>query len=409
MILETNPHNPRTISKAAYEKLKASIERNPDGLTANKIAYKDGIIISGNQRYRALTELGLEHKKEWFKDLSGWTPEQIDEWIIQSNISAGEWDWDILANEWEQTDLEEWGVDTSQEWDNKKDLPEDIDEIPEVKTPISKLGDLWLLGNHRVLCGDSTDKTTVELLMDGKKADMVFTSPPYNSGDVAMRGGGQFTFGKSGSKTLYENYSDNKTPDEYFDFCIAILQRINEIVEEKHSVFWNVSYNANSRDDYGKIIFSDKNPFRVKETIIWCKSVALPITSEGIFSRNSELIFLLSTQDKYLTNQKIGQKSVYWNTWNINSSGSQSGEHKACFPVSLPAKAIEDFTLKDHKVFDPFIGSGSTLIACEQTERLCYGLELDPLYVDVICKRWQTLTGQMPVLESSGEAHDFMV
>ena len=123
MILETNPHNPRTISKDSYEKLKASIERNPDGLTANKIAYKDGIIISGNQRYRALTELGLEHKKEWFKDLSGWTQEQIDEWIIQSNISAGEWDWDILANEWEQTDLEEWGVDIPQQIDDD-DKPE---------------------------------------------------------------------------------------------------------------------------------------------------------------------------------------------------------------------------------------------------------------------------------------------
>ncbi len=116
MILETNPHNPRTISKDSYEKLKASIERNPDGLTANKIAYKDGIIISGNQRYRAILELGLTIKPEWLKDLSGWTQEQIDEWVIQSNISAGEWDWDILANEWEQTDLEEWGIDKPQEW-----------------------------------------------------------------------------------------------------------------------------------------------------------------------------------------------------------------------------------------------------------------------------------------------------
>ncbi len=121
MILETNPHNPRTISKDSYEKLKASIERNPDGLTANKIAYKDGIIISGNQRYRAILELGLTIKPEWLKDLSGWTQEQIDEWIIQSNISAGEWDWDILANEWEQTDLEEWGLDSPSEWDDETD------------------------------------------------------------------------------------------------------------------------------------------------------------------------------------------------------------------------------------------------------------------------------------------------
>ena len=103
-----NPQNPRTVSKDSYEKLKASIE---------------GIIISGNQRYRAILELGLTIKPEWLKDLSGWTQEQIDEWIIQSNISAGEWDWDILANEWEQTDLEEWGVDIPQQIDDD-DKPE---------------------------------------------------------------------------------------------------------------------------------------------------------------------------------------------------------------------------------------------------------------------------------------------
>lgn len=116
MRLTTNPNNPRTISKDKFEKLKRSLERNPDGLTANKIAHKDGIIISGNQRYRALIELDIEMKPEWFKDLSGWTQEQIDEWIIQSNISAGEWDWDMLANEWESTELEEWGIDLRNEW-----------------------------------------------------------------------------------------------------------------------------------------------------------------------------------------------------------------------------------------------------------------------------------------------------
>lgn len=180
MNLQTNKDNPRTITADAYDKLKRSIERNPDGLTANKIAHKDGIIISGNQRYRAIQELKLDMKPEWFKDLSGWTQQQIDEWVIQSNISAGEWDWDELANSWDADALLEWGIDMPDEWGDTKELPDDIDDIPTTpKTPITKLGDLWLLGNHRVLCGDSTDKTTVERLMDGKKADMVFTDPPY--------------------------------------------------------------------------------------------------------------------------------------------------------------------------------------------------------------------------------------
>lgn len=125
MKLQTNPNNPRTISKDKFQKLKRSIERNPDGLTAFKIAHKDGVIISGNQRYRALQELGIPMKPEWFKDLSGWTEDQITEWVIQSNISAGEWDWDALANEWDENLLEEWGLEINE----KIDKMEDGDEI----------------------------------------------------------------------------------------------------------------------------------------------------------------------------------------------------------------------------------------------------------------------------------------
>ena len=356
MILETNPHNPRTISKDAYEKLKASIERNPDGLTANKIAYKDGIIISGNQRYRALTELGLEHKKEWFKDLSGWTPEQIDEWIIQSNISAGEWDWDILANEWEQTDLEEWGVDTSQEWDNKKDLPEDIDDIPEVKTPVSKLGDLWLLDGHRVLCGDSTDKATVEKLMAGKKADMVFTDPPYG-----------MNYSGRGKETSNKILGDNIDP----------------------TIFYNIGSEISERYVWGRIenyVHLENKP---RDTIIWKKN---NFGMGSGYRGQYECCF-------YFGDFKGSDSDV----WEIPKDTNY--EHPTQKPVALCIRAIKNSNPK--LIIDYFLGSGSTLIACEQTERLCYGLELDPLYVDVICKRWQTLTGQMPILESTGETHDF--
>ena len=392
MELQTNPHNPRTISKDAYEKLKRSIERNPDGLTANKIAYKDGIIISGNQRYRAILELGLTIKPEWLKDLSGWTQEQIDEWVIQSNISAGEWDWDILANEWEQTDLEEWGVDTSQEWDNKKDLPEDIDEIPEVKTPISKLGDLWLLGNHRVLCGDSTDKTTVELLMDGKKADMVFTSPPYN-GDTHL------DYGKGKNKKLYDNDTDQWTREEYIAFCHKSLSLLFDATEG--FIFWNVMYNAKSRKEYIEAIY----PYieSLWETVVW-KKTGMPL-SNGL-TRNYEFVFVFKNGNRKHLSSEFKTES---NLWDISNIGSQDKQNiRACFPVALPIKGIELASEKQESVLDPFLGSGSTLIACEQTDRTCYGLELDPHYVDVICKRWQTLTGEQPILQKTQKPRDFI-
>lgn len=399
MELQTNPHNPRTISKDAYEKLKRSIERNPDGLTANKIAYKDGIIISGNQRYRAILELGLTIKPEWFKDLSGWTQEQIDEWVIQSNISAGEWDWDILANEWEQTDLEEWGVDTSQEWDNKKDLPEDIDEIPEVKTPISKLGDLWLLGNHRVLCGDSTDKTTVELLMDGKKADMVFTDPPYS---VSYAAKNNFLNGlDKGNRNQKEIENDHMSTKETME---TIWKPAFKLMLDACSDSCSYYMTAPQGGDQMMMMMSLVDVgWQVKHELIWLKNNHVLGRSDYNY-KHEPILYGWKQKGKHVFYGDGKDKSV----WEIDKPSS-SKEHPTMKPVELMVKAISNSSKSGQSVLDVFLGSGSTLIACEQTDRTCYGLELDPHYVDVICKRWQTLTGQMPILESSGEAHDFMV
>ena len=315
------------------------------------------------------------------------------ELALADNASAKaniNWDFETINFDWNETEIKEWGLEIPDF--EVLEAEEDDFAVPDGGTQTDiVLGDLFEIGEHRLLCGDSTDSDQVAKLMNGQKADMVFTSPPYNSGDVAMRGGGKFAFGKTGAKTLYENYKDDKTPQEYFDFCISILNNISLIVNELHSIFWNVSYNANSRDDYGKIVFSDVNPFRVKETIIWNKGVAIPITSEGILSRNSEFIFLMSNGNKYLTNQKIGEHSVYWNTWNISSSGSQKNEHKACFPVELPFKAIEDFSKSDSIIYEPFMGSGTTMVASHQLKRKCYGVELDAKYCQVIVDRMKKL------------------
>lgn len=381
MELQTNPHNPRTISKDAYEKLKRSIERNPDGLTANKIAHKDGIIISGNQRYRAILELGLTIKPEWLKDLSGWTQEQIDEWVIQSNISAGEWDWDILANEWEADNLIDWGIDMPDDWGETKELPEDIDEIPEVKTPVSKLGDLWLLNGHRVLCGDSTDKTTVERLMDGKKADMVFTDPPYG--------------------IEFQSNFRKKTPQFAKIQNDEITLDITEPLEQTMSDNC-VAYICTRWDLYPQWFQQIQQILQIKNCIVWYKRGGGLGDLEHSYSPNHEFI-IVGHKGK---NPLQGKRDA--DVWEITRDGFNDYEHPTQKPIALPAFAIEHHSKQNDLILDLFLGSGSTLIACEQTNRICYGIELDPLYVDVICKRWQTLTGQMPILESTGETHDFI-
>lgn len=387
MKLTTNPENPRTISKDSYEKLKRSIERNPDGLTANKIAHKDGIIISGNQRYRALQELGLEMKPEWFKDLSGWTDEQITEWVIQSNISAGEWDWDILANEWDAEQLEEWGVDIDKAW-TTTELPDSIDDIPQApKKPVSKLGDLWLLGEHRVLCGDSTDKVTVEILMEGKKADMLFTDPPYG----VDYEGGHFHSGDVNIKRKREKLSGDTTTDLY----APMVEIACEFVDGPCYTFFAGTKSL-------ALIQALDTQAEIHAMLIWHKTNATYAAMNSQYKQRHEPF--LYWKPKGCTLRWTGASTE--NTlWELKKDG-KNDFHPTQKPVELVVKAINNHSAKT--VLDLFLGSGSTLIACEQTDRTCYGLELDPQYVDVICKRWQTLTGNLPVLESTGEAHDFI-
>jgi DNA modification methylase len=401
--IKPNPNNPRIIKDDKFKKLVKSIQDFPQMLELRPIVIdENNIVLGGNMRLKACIEAGL--KDVPVKQAKELTEEQKKEFIVKDNVGYGEWDWDDLANNWDAEELVEWGLDIPNFDAKVLEADEDDFAAPEggIETDIL-LGDLFEIGEHRLLCGDSTDSDQVAKLMNGQKIDLVFTSPPYNSGDVAMRGGGNFAFGKTGAKTLYENFKDDKTPEEYFDFCINILNNISLYVNELHSIFWNVSYNANSRDNYGKIVFSDINPFSVKETIIWNKGVAIPITSEGILSRNSEFIFLMSKGQKYLTNQKIGENSVYWNTWNISSSGSQKNEHKACFPVELPFKAIEDFSKLDSLIYEPFMGSGTTMVASHQLKRNCYGIELDPKYCQVIVDRMKKLDPSL-VIKKNGVA-----
>lgn len=270
-------------------------------------------------------------------------------------------------------------------------------DIPELQQKTkTKQGDIYQLGEHYLLCGDATKRSDIEKLMNGEKINIVFTSPPYNSKNQGMK------YDYYGEKrNFYRSKNDNKSKSDYFSFCIKVLKNISLFVENTHSIFWNVIYNANSRDDYGKIIFSNENPFQVKETIIWDKGNGFPSASQGILSRVCELIFLLSMKKKYLTNQ--AKDEVSWNVWRITANGAQIENHNACFPVGLPEKALKDFGFKGCICFDPFLGSGSTLIACEKTNRICYGIEIDPFYTDIIIQRYVDYTNNDKVIKNGEE------
>ena len=245
------------------------------------------------------------------------------------------------------------------------------DEAPEVDDdaePIAKLGDIWQLGRHRLMCGNSTDKATVELLMDGKKADMVFTDPPY---------GYEY---QSNMRTKSKKFDVLKNDDKILDFMPAIKGVVNGFVFI--CTTWKVL-------DKWLPLFAKY--YDLTNMIIWDKGGGGIGDLEHTFLTDFEII-LCSNNSAKITGKRIGS------VWSIPKDNANDYVHATQKPVRLSATAIENTTNDDSIVLDVFGGSGSTLIACEQLNRTCYMMELDPKYCDVIIKRWETLTGEKAAL-----------
>lgn len=272
------------------------------------------------------------------------------------------------------------------------------DEIPDVPDePITRTGDLWICGRHKVLCGDSTKAEDVARVMGGEKFEIMITSPPYRSGD-----GGYKSDYHGKVKKFYISGIDKRSEGDYIEFCNAVLRiAANETASEKTPVVWNVMYTAQSRMAYGCVVFGDGQPFTVKETICWDKGNGFPSASRGILSRNWELVFVLSLGGDYYTTQ--GENEVRWGKWDIGRPVKQEEELGAVYPVELAARALRNFSKRGVVCYDPFLGSGTTLIAAEQLGRRCYGIEICEKYVDVVLQRWYNLTGKDPIREDGAK------
>jgi len=385
-----NPSNPRIIKDDKFKKLVKSIQEFPQMLELRPIVV-DGnmVVLGGNMRLKACIAAGLKEVPIIVADQL--TDAQKGEFIIKDNVGFGEWDWDLLANEWDVETLQDWGLELPFDNTPVLEAEEDDYEAPsEINTDVV-LGDLIEIGNHRLLCGDSTDSDAVARLMDGQKADMVFTSPPYNANTKAGQGD---IFNKKKSVKLYsDGYSDNLESSDYVNFASSVLN--NCFLFTDGHIFWNVSYNANSRFEYIQQI---QNHLQyLIEQICWKKSSTIPF--KGSLMRDWEPIYVFSTNGNML-----GLDSVHSNHWEVNNTNSQQDNHKACFPVELPSRAIR---LNDsYKViFEPFTGSGSTMVAAQQLNRKCYGMELDPKYCQVIIDRMHKLDPSLEI-KINGKPYD---
>lgn len=375
--LKINPDNPRIIRDEEYLILLNSVKTSPWMLEVNSIKIdKDFTVLAGNQRVKACRELKM--KEVFVTNLGHLTKEQQQEYIIKDNKHYGEWNYSMLS-EWDNEQLKEWGIEGLEE-EEIKGLIED-DYIPEVKESKVKRGDIWQLGEHRIMCGDSTSSDDVAKLMNGEKADISFTSPPYNAGKN-IRG------------YFYENDNDNKSNEDYIKFLYDFT--INTIKYSKFS-FVNIQMLEGNKTDIIEYQYKLKN--YLKDILIWNKNIAPPHINKGTFATKWEYVLSFSENKKgrAFPCSWQGKFTNVIETENA-SANNYANIHKATFPISFPSWIIEKMDFAK-SVLDVFMGTGTTLIAAEKLNRKCYGMELDQKYCDVIIERWEQFTGQTAVKE----------
>jgi len=398
--IKPNPNNPRVIKDEQFERLKQSIIDFPEMLRLRPIVIdENNVILGGNMRYHALLDMG--ETDVLCVVAEGLTEEQKKEFIIKDNVGYGEWDWNVLANEWDTEKLIDWGLEIPSYEMPSPEAEDDDYEIPdEIKTTI-KYGDIIEIGRHRLMCGDSTKKDDVEKLMNGEKADMVFTSPPYNANT-------QIGFTKKGgvglkTSDLYkENQLDNKTSQDYIQFNTDIFNTIKTIASNDLVILYNINYNRNSPDDYIDVVNEGRNVFNLVETIIWEKSMAISLAGDNL-TRIFEFIFVFYNGNDKPKLNKTHTNECIKNLWDISNIGANNEHHKACFPVKLVEKGINVYAKENALIYEPFTGSGSTMVACHQLNRTCYGMELDPKYCQVIVDRMKKLDDSIVVKINGGE------
>lgn len=417
--LKELPGNPRTIKKDQFEKLKTSIKDNADYFEARPIILSDRtgelVILAGNQRYKAAKAIGLKEVPTIL--LPNLTEEREKEIIIRDNVENGDWDWDALANEWDASMLDIWGVDLPTSLKPQLEIIEDEVPDPETDKPAkSKLGEIYQLGDHRLMVGDSTKAEQVAELMDGEQADLLVTDPPYNVDYANNKASVMKTLHhRTDGKTISnDNFKDDS---EFQQFLIDSLGNANDVLKDGGVFYiWHAGSQAFSFWEATHQI-----GWTVREILNWVKD-RLSMGRQDyqwqhepclygwkggaghyfIDLRNLTTVFDDEKPLDELTRKELKElvanyRQAVPTTIIREPKPSKSEEHPTMKPVRLIAKLIGNSSREGERVLDIFGGSGTTMIACEQLNRICYMMELDPHYADVIIERWEKFTGQKAV------------
>lgn len=367
--LKINPKNPRRISKEQASHLENLI--NTFGLIDRPIVNTDMVIIGGHQRIKIL-------KKQKVKEVECWLPsrqlddQEVDRLCLGLNLNQGEWDWDILADQWDHIDLLNWGF-TEEQLIGKLDVTEsalleedDVLEPCKDQDAITQIGDVYELGDHRLLCGSATDILDMKKLANNISVDLIITDPPYNVDYVGKT--------KDALKIQNDSMSDSK----FYQFLYDSYVNMFAICKEGSSIY---VFHADTEGMNFRKAFKDAG-FKLSECLMWLK--------------NS---MVMGRQDYHWKHEPIlyGWKEGKAHTWYSDRTQTtvlefdrpaRSEEHPTMKPLALIGYLMKNSSKKADYILDPFLGSGSTLIAAEQLGRKCIGIELSPAYCDVIVNRW---------------------
>ena len=362
--LKYNPNNPRRIAPAQLERLKKSIKDFPEMMEPRPMVYDPATmqVLGGNQRLAAIKSLDMTDIPDtWAVPASALTDAQKKEFILKDNIPLGEWDFAVLESDFAEFELGEIGIEVPDGFgsDDPEATEDDYEQPEQIDTDI-KLGDLFSLRKdgkeiHRLLCGDATKKEDVDRLMDGAKADMVFTDPPYGLGGYGGRNNMRLQ-NDDGDDDLIKSFYNlplYATVGEVYLWCNASVLRKHIVNPPKDVIVWvknNFGLGKGYRGQYEMCLYY------------------------GQFSGSDSDVWYIDKDSHY--------------------------EHPTQKPVALAARAIENS--KPNAVIDCFLGSGSTMVACHQLDRKCWGMEIEPTYCQVTLDRMRKLDPDFEVVKIDG-------
>ena len=378
-----NPRKDLKTDDAEYIKIKNSIVKF--GFVSPLVINKDMTVIGGHQRSKVLKDLGITEVECIVVDLDKTNEKALN---IALNKIQGDWDEDKLEALLQELKLEEFDMNlTGFDFDEVDEILNDINgtkednfdvdsAYEEIEEPITKPGDIWILGNHRLMCGDSTHKDDIMRLMNNQDANMLLTDPPYNVDYV----------GKTAEALKIKN--DNMDDNQFYEFLRKVFENMYIVTKEGASIY---VFHADTEGINFRKAFKDAG-FKLAECLIWKKDCFVMGRQDYQWQHEPVLYGWKEGKAHYFINDRTQSTILEFDR------PKQSTLHPTMKPIDLIAKLIKNSSRENDIILDLFGGSGSTIIAAEQLNRCCYTMELDPKYCDVIVKRWETLTNKEAIL-----------